>query len=293
MKTLYCFLLLLLAAGATAAPPDYRVYYVKGMAKKKPAMRMLQRGDSLYVQDVLELAGNAEVYLLCRDYSLVQLKKPGSYVLRTAAPCPSGGGSLTASYFRYVWDELRSHGSPEQNPRHYMNNVGAVSRGECGADPLRSPLALDLIYSGGGNLPLYWSSPLDTAFLTVFAGKNDPRILYQAQLVKGQPLALTDLQAANAEATEIYWTIGARNAPACGARLLQLLAAPEYRDRVSVLLQQVVATTPAETALMKGFLLEEAHFLQEALLYYAEAFRLDPNNRRAKAALFHYYEHPQ
>ena len=292
MKKLLLSLFLLLSLAALAAPADYKVYYVKGLVKKGSAV--LRRGDSLSVQDAVQLAAGAELYLLCRDYNLIQLKSAGTYKLREAAACPAKNTSVTASYFRYVWDELRSHhDSPEQNPRHYMRNKGAVTRAGCTGPKLRSALFLDTIYSAGGNLLLYWKTAVDTAYLSVYNSPNGGTPLQRLPLAKGQPISLIELQAAAPESTELYWFVGPGDAGDCARKYLLLLPAGEYRQRVQALLQHVPPTSPAETALMKGFLLEEAHFLQEALLYYAEAFRLEPHNPRAKAALMHYYDHPE
>ncbi|RYZ19459.1 MAG: hypothetical protein EOO16_19895, partial [Chitinophagaceae bacterium] len=283
MKKLLLSLLLLLSLAAFAAPADYKVYYVKGVVKK--GLQVLRRGDSLSVQDAVQLSAGAELYLLCRDYNLVQLKKAGSYKLRDVAACPTKNTSLTASYFRYVWDELRSHhGDPEKNPRHYMRNKGAVTRAGCNDPKFRSALFVDTIISSGGNLPLYWKAAADTSWLTVYAAPNGGAPLHTTVLAKGAPLGLIDLQAATPESNELYWFVGPADGGDCARKYLLLLPAPEYQLRVQALLQQVVPTTPFETALMKGFLLEENHYLQEALLYYGEAFRLQPNNPRAKAA---------
>ncbi|RYY89550.1 MAG: hypothetical protein EOO15_05830 [Chitinophagaceae bacterium] len=290
MKTLLLFLLLLVATAALAAPADYRVYYVKGSVMKKGGRAPLNRGDSLSVQDILQVSGSSQVYLICRDFSLVKFTRPGVYTLATAAPCPQKQSSLTASYFRYVWEELRSHhGSPESNPRHYMRNKGAVSRGDC--PMVRTALYTDTIYAAPGtNLQLHWKAALDEAFVSVFPDDRDRVPVKQVAIRNNKPLSLALLVSLAKEEGELRWFITAKQTEGCQRNYLKLLTTAEYRARVKSLLQQVVATTPAETAFMKAFVLEENHFLAEALKYYAEAFRLDPRNPRTEAAIKHYHE---
>ncbi|RYY40114.1 MAG: hypothetical protein EOO08_07200 [Chitinophagaceae bacterium] len=290
MKTLLLILLLVFAAGAYAAPADYRVYYVKGSARKQAGSAMLRRGDSLNVQDVIHLSANSEVYLICRDFSLVQFKKPGTYTLRTAAPCPGRQSSLTASYFKYVWEELRSHhGSPESNPRHYMRNKGAVSRGDC--PMVRTALYADTIYAAPGtDLQLYWQAGIEDPFISVFPDDRDRVPVNQVSIRNNKPVSLAKLISLANEQGELYWFITAKATEGCQRNYLQLLPVARYRARIKALLEPVVATTPAQTAFMKAFVLEENHFLVEALKYYAQAFRLDPTNPRIKAALKHYHE---
>ncbi|GAB4093999.1 hypothetical protein [Flaviaesturariibacter terrae] len=288
MKQLLFSLLLLLSVAALAAPTDYRVYYVKGAVKK--GATLLRRGDSLYAQDAVQLPPGAELYLVCRDYSLLQLKKPGTFALRSAAACPGKASSLTASYFKYVWDELRSHhGSPEQNPRHYMRNKGAVSRGDC---PLvQTALYTDTIYAvKGASLPIYWKGAIHEPFVSIFPDEHDRIPTQQVAIRADRPMNLSLLLGLAGKEDALYWSIGGRNNEGCNRKYLQVLPAAEYRSRVAALLQSVPVTSAPETALLKAFVLEENHFPVEALRYYALAFQLDPKNPRTGAALNHYHE---
>ncbi|RYD96090.1 MAG: hypothetical protein EOP50_07080, partial [Sphingobacteriales bacterium] len=226
MKKLMLLMLVLLSLGAFAAPADYVVYYVKGSVTKTGGQRALRRGDSLFVQDAVLLPQGTELYLVCRDYSLLQLKKGGSFQLREVAPCPGKQQSLTASYFRYVWDELRSHhGAPEQNPRHYMRNKGAVSRGDC--PMVRTALYADTIYAVNGDLNLYWTSAIPEPFLTFYPDEHDAVPVKQVPLKAGKPVRLKDLLA-NAGEGVAYWYITPQTAGGCNRNYLQVLPAAEY-----------------------------------------------------------------
>jgi hypothetical protein len=56
------------------------------------------------------------------------------------------------------------------------------------------------------------------------------------------------------------------------------------------LLEDLPNASPAETAYMKAFILEENHFTGEAFRYYEQAFKLAPSNEKYKPARSRFYE---
>jgi hypothetical protein len=289
MKKMLLLVALFAGLQCFAAPPDYIVYYVKGSCTRTAPAKALKRGDVLQAKDSVVLGDRSELLLLCKDYRLVRIAKKGSHILERSAPCAVETSSVTATYFKYVWEELKTvHGSPEKNPRHYMRNKGAVSRSGCPA--VFTALSTDTIYHCSGDLDLLWRTAITAPWLSSFPDDHDPLALKQVELIPGTPIKTSQLARMVDEDSVLIWAITEKKTDVCDRKYFRLLSAANYRERVQILLQQVIVTTPAQTAFMKAWVLEENHFPAEAMKYYAKAVKLDPKNSTYKSALKHFYE---
>lgn len=288
MKKYFLFLAVLASTLAFAAPPDYVVYFVKGEALKsgsKPAR--LKKGDQLFSTDKVILRGNAQVVLICKNFTTVQLQKQGAISLNTLQGCDAAPASLTSTYFHYVWEELTSHhGAPENNPKHYMRNKGAVSRG---CTMVQTAIDVDTIYYHTGSLPVFWKSAYRSPDIRFYNAEYDGRLLYKDSLGKN-PVLLNEAVKSLKTPGIFYWEIAGANAESCSRNYLQVLDAADYRQRVDSLLRTILITTPAETAYMKAYILEENHFLAEAFQYYQQAFQLAPRNLIYQKSQNRFYE---
>jgi len=277
MKYFFAFALLLLTHLAFAQA-DFVVYYAKGTALKASTKTKLLKGTLLSSRDIVELGDASELILICSNYQTLRLKQKGRHRLQQwLAHCSKKTPSFTETYFRYVWNELlHKHGSVEDNPTAYMRNSGAVSRG---CPFIETAVSLDTIIHYSGKLPLRITSSFGNTQLQFFAsaGGGEPDLAVDVDPSNPVPIdsAFALLQK---NRNEYYWRFAEENGMACGTNILYLLDKNTYEKKVRKVLSTVVSTTPAETAFLKGYLLEENFLLAEAVKYYRRAFELEPKN---------------
>ncbi len=287
MNKLLVILFLFTTSATFAAPPDCIVYFVKGKVVKAGAKpTTLKKGDQLLNSDQITLADKAQVVLITKSYATVQLQKPGTFKLNTLTTS-AAQTSLTSGYFRYIWNEFMSHhDAPEKNPIHYMKNKGAVSRG---MPIVQTAIDVDTIYYSTGRLPLYWKSEPGSSFVSVYKDEYEGKLLYKEKL--NSNLVLMNEVVSKLQSPGIfYWQITAENGSEGDRNYLQLLDSADYRKRIDALLKNIVVTTPAETAYIKAYILEENHFPAEALQYYQQAFQLAPQNLIYQKSQNRFYE---
>jgi hypothetical protein len=287
MNKLLVILFLFTTSAAFAAPPDYIVYFVKGKVVKTGAKpTIVKKGDQLLNTDQITLAGKAQVVLITKEYVTVQLQKTGTIKLNTLTTS-AAQTSLTSGYFRYIWSEFTSHhDAPEKNPMHYMKNKGAVSRG---MPKVQTAIDVDTIYYSRGHLPVYWKSEWDSFYVNVYNDAYEGKLLYKEKL--SSDLVLINEVVSKLQSPGIYyWQVTNKDGWGDDRNYLQLLDPADYRQRVDALLKNSIATTPAETAYLKGYILEENHFQAEAFQYYQKAFQLAPQNSLYQKSQNRFYE---
>lgn len=287
MNKLLVILFLFTTFAAFAAPPDYIVYFVKGKVVKAGSQSTtLKKGDQLLNTDQITLADKAQVVLITKSYTTVQLQKPGTFTLNTLTTS-AAQTSLTSGYFRYIWSEFMSHhDGPEKNPIHYMKNKGAVSRG---MPIVQTAIDVDTIYYSAGRLPICWKSEWDLCHVSVYNDEYEGKLLYKEKL--DSHLVLINELVSKLQSPGIYyWQVTNEKGWGDDRNYLQLLDPADYRQRVDSLLKNSIATTPAETAYIKAYILEENHFLAEAFQYYQKAVQLAPQNPVYKKSQNRFYE---
>lgn len=284
-----CIVILLqLAMAVKAADIVFVVYFAKGKVNKAGSKTVLKKGDAIAATETLVLAEQASVVLICSNYKAIQVNKKGNYAAGALLQqCNNAAGSYTGNYFKYVWNEFsHKHGQPETNPREYMKNVGAVSRG-CNTVQLGMPT--DTIHYYNGALPLYWSSVWSTVFLSVYDMPLDGAPLQKTMLQNGQPIAFDKIMN-GLQPGEYYWQMNDPEGNACERTYVKLWDKSSYAKEVERLTAQAPVSMAAETAFAKAFILQENHFLAEALKYYRQASKLAPKNLLYQKALNQFYE---
>ena len=288
MKTLLILQALLLSVFVQAQEVSFVVYYTKGQATANGKPLALKKGDKLYSSDVLTIGKGTSLVLLCGNYEAFQLSVPGRHTVKSLLQkCSKKAGSYTASYFQYVWEEFtHPHGSPEKDPTKYMRNSGAVSRG---CDQVETRLPLDTVIFAAGSLPVFFRTNIPQPHLTVFSAAEDGEVLQQFA-VRENSFALDTLQKTFKKSGTYFWQLTDADAMGCPPNVFQVLPEKAYRAAVQKLLQALPPLSPAESAFLKGYLLEEAHFLGEAKKYYQLAVQLDPSNQNYQFAKSRFYE---
>jgi hypothetical protein len=288
MKIFFAFFLFCSSLVCRAAEIAFVVYHSKGIIVKSSSKIQLKKGDKIYLHEMLSLGNQASLILVCQNYQVIQLNKKGNYPVKDLLEqCKQKQSSYTSSYFEYVWNELtHPHGKPEKNPEAYMKNVGAVSRG---CNTVSTTINVDTIFYGGGKLPLYWAASFRKPQGGVFEQAYDGSPLVKKALQLKQPIQMGEWTK-DLPPGEYYWQITEDNGTGCERNYLKLWDSKAYQKEVARLLETVPVSTPGETAFLKGFLMEENHFLAEAIKFYGQAAKLDTKNKIYKNSLIKFYD---
>lgn len=279
-------LLFMIAFAATAADISFVVYSVTGLVKKNVSVK-LKKGDKILENETIALADKASLVLVCSNYKVIQLNKKGSYTAKSLlAQCSQDAAGYTSSYFKYVWNEFtHPHGKPEANPGEYMKNVGAVSRG---CNTVQTGVPVDTIHYLAGAVPVYWHSSYAQAVLRIYDVPADGAPIQKTVLEKDQPINMEQI-AKSLPAGEYYWQVTDAEGNGCERNYLKVWDKEAYKARVEALLAGIPVSTAAETAFAKGFVLQENHFLAEALTCYTLAAKLDVKNKLYQKTLSQFY----
>lgn len=288
MKIIFALFLFCSSLVCGAAEIAFVVYHTKGNVVKSSSKITLKKGDKIYLHEMLSLGNQASLILVCQNFQVIQLNKKGNYpVKHLQEQCNKKQSSYTSSYFEYVWNELtHPHGKPEKNPEAYMKNVGAVSRG-CNA--VSTTINADTIFYAGGALPITWQASYSKPHVSVFEMAYDGTPLVKKALVLLQPVEVGEITK-ELPPGEYYWQITEADGTGCERNYLKIWESVAYQTEINRLLQTVPVSTPAETAFLKGFLMEEHHFLAEAIKFYRQAVKLNTTNKIYKNSLTKFYD---
>jgi hypothetical protein len=288
MRVLFFVLLLGCSSFVRAENIVFVVYYTKGTIAKNSGGPFIKKGDKLFEKDNISLSAGSQVVLICRNHSAIKLTGKGKYAIKNLmASCDQKSASFTSSYFSYVWEEMtHEHGLPEDDPTHYMKNTGAVSRG---CNSVETKLPVDTVILSTGILPVYYITTIPDPYITVFKEAEEGETLLSLQL-ENQPLILDSIAIALESPGTYYWQITDKNGEGCERNVLKVVSPKEYYTSIAQLLRELPPATPAESAYMKAFILEENHFLAEAFKFYKQAYKLSPSNKTYQFAQSRFYE---
>lgn len=293
MRLLVFLLLSFACLDAAAQQPSFVVYYTKGISGKVGTTGALKKGDKLFGKDVINVNPGAQVILICSNYQTVKLTAKGKYtVTALSKQCEGNKTSFTSNYFNYIWDELTAtHGGDD--PSHYMKNSGAVSRG---CNTVETKLLLDTVilpvYKAGaesGAFPVWFITTFEKPFLSRFSGPEEGDSMWQTPLVKNQ-FRMDVLTKQMKQPGLYYWQVTGESEKGCEPNVIQIRSEAAYRSAIARLLAGLPVASPAETAYMKAFILEENYFTGEAFKYYEQAYKLEPTNEKYKLARARFYE---
>jgi hypothetical protein len=279
IRAICIFVLFLIGISASAADPAFVVFYNSGKAVKQVNGKAvaLKKGDQLLVGEKLNLPEKTQLVLVCANFSVVQLKTKGTYAVNALlAKCKTQQTSASSAYFKYVWNQFAHvHKAPKADPRAYMKTYGAVSRGK----GVVTAIEVDTIYHYNGDLSFGWKGDKILA-VQVYATIADKRLILTAKPAKRANI--DSIAKVLGKPGSYYWDFAGEQS--AKFKVLQLLTKSKYQQLTQSIITGVVATTPAETAYLTAYMLEEHHFLAEAAKYYAKANSLLPENQHYLAA---------
>lgn len=217
--------------------------------------------------------------LICNETRAFSLTKPGNYTTAGLKDsCKVGSGSLSSNYMKYVWNEMtKPKGSPEKNRKNYMSNVGAVSRSinNVWIDP-----KLDTVNYVSGTIPLSWKAFTEAEeFEFKLFDKEAAETPIHSKLVKKKHVDIKDLLNVIKPGKTYYWSAMVKDEDNEDRKLLKYWTKEDYAVYYNQLQAPVGASeTDAEKNFRLAFVLEEAHFIGEALNHYLKATQLAPDN---------------
>lgn len=268
---LLTLLLICFSLQALADDPAYVVFYNSGKAAKIVLGKtvLLKKGDQLYKTDQITIPDGTQLALVCANFSVVQLKTKMNKSVNDLPSCAKQNTSASSAYFKYIWNSFaHKHVNPDKDPRAYMKTYGAVSRGNSFAK-----LYVDTIYYNSGPIKLYWKQGR-IAEVEVYNAPQDGDVVLKSKPAKYAKLDSIALRLK--KPGKYYWDLaGEQSSP---KKVLLILDAVAYQKLRAKVLVEAIATTPAETAYLKAFMLEENHLLIDAAYYYKLAAQLAPTN---------------
>ena len=258
---------------------SYLVYSVKGSVtiSENDKTGKAQIGKLLTDKSKLTVGANSLVSIICNENSLFSVTKPGTYSMEQFKDsCLTNKSSITSNYLKFIWNQLTTpKGSPEKNRKSYMNNVGAVSRGNMS---IWVDSRLDTINYYSGSFPVSWKSYSDTEefLFEVYEQQQGGKAIY-SKTVKKTAVPIADFASKLKPNTPYYWQITVKNEDPEKRKVIYLWEKEAFEKFAMQLKDlQKVPETEAEQFFRVGFLLESARFYADAYRYYQKAAQLNP-----------------
>lgn len=234
----------------------------------------------------IKIAPNSAVTLICNEAAMFTLTKAGTYPLsKFGDSCKVSSNSVSANYVKYVWAQMtKSSGSAGSNRKNYMNTVGAVSRSinNIWVDP-----RLDTVNYSGGDFPLSWKSYAEAKDFTfmLFSLDNIAEPFYTNNVNKLKISIPSFINKMNA-GTSYFWISAVKGEENEERKVLNYVTKETFNAVLENIKKQNTAfEAPAEQAYRIAFMLEDGHYLAEALQYYTKAATLDPVNSLYRSTL--------
>ncbi|MEO7983661.1 MAG: hypothetical protein ABI688_06245 [Bacteroidota bacterium] len=289
MKKLQFLFVLCFFTLAAAAQNNFLLYSFKGNVSvvENNVESKAKVGKPLAGSATINVAAGGAVTLICNEAAMFTFSKAGTYALsKFGDSCRVSSSSVSANYVKYVWASMtKPSGSAGSNRKAYMNTVGAVSRGinNVWIDP-----KLDTVnYTGGNDFPLSWKSYADAKDFefSLFSSDNISTPIYSNSVNKLK-LPIGDFAGKMKQGNSYFWTAAIKGEENDELKVLNFVSKETFNKVLETMRKQGAAfEAPAEQAYRVAFMLEDAHYLSEALQYYTKATTLDATNGLYRSTL--------
>ena len=279
MKHLLLTLFVLTFMGAANAQEGFLIYTLQGsvLVKDNTLDGKAKIGQLLTDKAEINLGAGSAVSLICSESHLITINKAGKYALKNySKECADTKPSVTNNYLKYIWSQLtQKPGTPEKNRKQYMNNVGAVSRSinSIWIDP-----RLDTMNYTSGSFPLSWKSYADEEhFEFLLYSNKDIQVPILVIPTTKKQISIADILGKMKQGEQYYWTAIVKGNTNDERKILNYVSTEKYNSFLKELEKtNDVLEDEAAKSFRLGFLLEQAHFLSQALDYYKKAATLQP-----------------
>ncbi|HOZ70650.1 MAG TPA: tetratricopeptide repeat protein [Chitinophagaceae bacterium] len=283
MKKISLLITLLCAGIIVTAQNNFMIYSFKGNVTliENATENKVKVGKTMNSSATIKIPAGGVATIVCNEATMFTINKPGSYPLsKFGDSCKVNHSSFTSNYIKYVWNQMtKINGSPGSNRKAFMNTVGAVSRSinNIWIDP-----RLDTVnYSGvAGTFPLSWKSYAEAKEFnfSLYTADNSTTAVYSTTVTKLK-IPLTAFVSKLKPGTSYHWVSAIKGEENDERKVLNFVSKESFAALLETLKTQGAQfEAPAEQAYRLGFMLEDAHYLAEALDYYAQAAKLDPTN---------------
>jgi hypothetical protein len=277
----------LFCAGINAQKGDeLLVYAVKGevTAIFKQQETRVKIGKVLKQGTTLKTGKDASLTMICTKGKAISLQKEGSFPLsRWRDSCAVTDESITANYFKYIWQQMYAY-SPERKEEMRRRNNMAVSRGENPGTgkkqrftKLEFKKSLDTLQYDGDPFILSWTGNgyRGMYYFTLYdaLGKDS---LY----TDSTRLSYIDIKKfANLlePGTSYRWTVKAAAVPVSKKRVLNYVLPEEKQQLMDQLLKPLAIEEDSATVSFRiAYSLELRHYFSAAYQWYQQAAIQDP-----------------
>jgi len=281
-------LFFVLMGDALMAQQTFLVYRLNGAVTQKTGkqFKAIKIGQLLNSSHAISIDKGGSLVLICEGYNSFTISKAGNHLLsRYLDSCRKEAQSISAGYFKYVWNEMtHPHTTPESNRRKYMQNTGAVVRGCPG---INIATVFDSVYNSAGNMKIQWTAvvPAGQLAFALFDTEKEGKCLYST-LVTRNDVQLDTIKKYAGSNDEVYWNLTINGNEMCSRKLVKFFNVTDYTAFESELKSSLsMIVNEAERNYALGFLLETNHFLAEAKMYYQKAAALDPSKANYREPL--------
>ncbi len=285
MKKLHFLILLSFFSTAIIAQNNFLLYSFKGNVTvvENKVESKAKVGKPLTSTSTVKVPAGSMVTLICNEASMFTLSRPGTYNLANLGDsCRAVGGSVSANYVKYVWNQMtNTGGSAGSDRKKYMSTVGAVTRG--GLSNIWIDPKLDTVNYTEGDFWLSWKCfNTDTKEFDVYVYPHDNIMspLVKTRVTKLK-INIPTFSAKLKPGNSYFWTASEKGVEEDDPTLkvLNYVKKETYEAFLNTLKAQAGAfEAPAEEAYRLAFMLEDARYLSEAYDYYTKAAHLDPTN---------------
>lgn len=283
MKKTSLLLTLICLTGFSFAQNNFLIYSYKGNVSvvENNVETRAKVGKTMNTAATLIIAAGSVATLICNEEAMFTISKPGTYAMnKMGDSCKVNHSSFTANYIKYVWNQMtQSKGSPGSNRKAFMNTVGAVSRSinNIWIDP-----RLDTVnYSGVASpFPLSWKSYAEAKefVFNLYQAGSETNPVFTTTVTKLK-IPLSSFVTKLKPGTTYHWASAIKGEENEERKVLNFVSKESFTALLETLKTQGAEfEAPAEQAYRLGFMLEDAHYLAEALEYYSKAATLDPTN---------------
>lgn len=281
MKKLSILFFLVMFSSLSYAQSQFMLYSMKGNVSvvENNVTSKAKVGKMLDSKAILKIANGGSVTLVCNEAAMFSIVKAGNYPLsKFNDSCQAGRSSVSANYVKYVWAQMtKASVDAGSNRKAYMNTVGAVTRN---VNNIWIDSKLDTVNYAGGDFPLSWKcySEAKEFEVQLYTQDNIATPFFSTYVTKLK-INIPDLVAKMKPGNSYFWNAAVKGEMNDDLKVLNYVSKEKFNEVINIINNQKPGgEAPAEEAYRTAFMLEDAHYLADALKYYSKAAQLEPNS---------------
>jgi len=268
------------------AGTELLVYAIKGniTAVYNNEESPVKIGRLLKPGTVIKIKSGSKMTMVCKQGRPFFLSKEGDYPLsKWNDSCKTSTSSITANYFKYIWNEFYTH-SPEYQQDQNTSALGAVTRSP--AQDVFNPRKVNISFNQGldtlnytnGDFPLSWTCYNYSGKYTFRLYETRTGKLLYKDSVQRSFISISKFKNLLEAGKRYYWTATAPRAGKIKKRVLNYLESNKVEQFINELPNnEDIPEDSAAKYFRIGYMLEQRHFLADAYTYYKKAAETAPD----------------